>query len=103
MSTGRVLNDAGTLNDFASDHSFTPKMKPHTVVKPSKDKQINKLVKLTNEDGLTLIPVSSRPPRFRGDTVPARDGGRERKEGPGQRSRPSNRIQTHQEGNYHEP
>jgi len=74
VGSGRVFEDAGTLDGFAKDHSFAPSMKPRAVVKPKKDKEIKKLVKLANADGLSLIPVSSGPPRFRGDTVPSQEG-----------------------------
>jgi hypothetical protein len=74
VGAGRVLDDSGTLDGFAKDHSFAGPIKPRAVVKPKKNKEIKKLVKLANADGMSLIPVSSGPPRFRGDTVPAEEG-----------------------------
>jgi FAD/FMN-containing dehydrogenase len=44
------------------------------VVKPQTNQDIQKLVKLANETLTPLVPVSSGPPHFRGDTVPSTGG-----------------------------
>ena len=67
----RVLTDRKTRAAFASDGSFVSGKTPGCVVCPKDADQILALVRLANERSLALIPCSSRPPRFRGDTLPA--------------------------------
>jgi FAD/FMN-containing dehydrogenase len=69
------LLDAGEiLEAYARDESFAPRMMPRCVVKPGSTPEVQALVRWANENGSTLVPVSSGPPRFRGDTVPCREG-----------------------------
>jgi FAD/FMN-containing dehydrogenase len=67
--------DAGEILDaYAEDLSFAPRMAPRCVVRPNNARQVQALVRWANETSTTLVPVSSGPPHFRGDTVPGRDG-----------------------------
>ena len=59
---------------YASDMSFTAKVRPRAVVKPTTMEQVQAIVKWANETGTNLIPLSSGPPHFRGDTIPASKG-----------------------------
>jgi len=59
---------------YASDMSFTAKVRPRAVVKPTTMEQVQTIVKWANETGTNLIPLSSGPPHFRGDTIPASKG-----------------------------
>jgi FAD/FMN-containing dehydrogenase len=65
-----VADDESTLEQYARDGSFTPSMKPQLVVKVRNAEQVQRIVKLANETGTPLVPVSSTGPRQRGDTVP---------------------------------
>jgi hypothetical protein len=69
-----VLYDPATLEEYSSDSSFVPRMRPRCVVKPSNAVQIEHLVKWANETMTPLVPMSSGPPHFRGDTVPGVGG-----------------------------
>jgi FAD/FMN-containing dehydrogenase len=65
-----VVDTPGVLENYANDHSFVPPMKPLVVVKPKDDNQVKGIVEWANKTGTPLVPVSSGPPHFHGDTVP---------------------------------
>ncbi len=69
-----VFTDEEILADYGKDFSFVTQRKPSYVVKPKNAKEVQKLVQWANETGTPLVPVSSGPPRFRGDTIPALGG-----------------------------
>ena len=69
-----VSNDPVVLEAYSSDMSFTSPRWPEFVVKPGNADQIQKLVKWANRTLMPLIPISSGPPHFRGDTVPQQGG-----------------------------
>jgi FAD/FMN-containing dehydrogenase len=74
VGPGGVSQDAATLETYARDMSFVNTIKPAFVVKPQNAKAVQELVKLANETRTPLVPVSSGPPHFRGDTVPGIGG-----------------------------
>ena len=74
VSPGQVSQEAAVLDAFASDMSFVNAVRPWYVVKPQTGQAVQKLVKLANETQTPLVPVSSGPPHFRGDTVPGIGG-----------------------------
>jgi FAD/FMN-containing dehydrogenase len=69
-----VVNDNKSLESFSSDKSFARMMKPDFVVKPANMAEIQKIVQWANRTKTPLIPVSSGPPHFHGDTVPGVPG-----------------------------
>ena len=69
-----VLDDYNLLEACSRDYSFVPQVRPKMVVKPHQDNEVQEIVKLANDTGAPLVPVSSGPPRFRGDTVPSLGG-----------------------------
>jgi FAD/FMN-containing dehydrogenase len=69
-----VLDDEKTLEEYSSDISFVPPMRPRCVVKPKDADEIQKLVKWANKNLSSLVPISSGEPHFRGDTVPGIGG-----------------------------
>jgi FAD/FMN-containing dehydrogenase len=69
-----VRDDEATLQQYAHDMSFVNAMKPAYVVNPRNADDIETLVKLARKTGTPLVPVSSGPPHFRGDTVPSEGG-----------------------------
>ena len=70
----QVSDDPADLQAFSSDHSYTTKTTPSLIVRPRSPREIQDVVKLANEMDLSLVPVSSGAPRFRGDSVPSVDG-----------------------------
>ncbi len=70
LGQGSVDDDAETLKAYSRDESFSLSMRPSFVVKPEDAGKIEELVRWANRTRTPLIPVSSGPPRFRGDTVP---------------------------------
>jgi FAD/FMN-containing dehydrogenase len=69
-----VKDDRVTLEAYSKDISFVNAIRPSCVVKPTTTEAIQQLVKLANETHTPLVPVSSGPPHFRGDTVPGIGG-----------------------------
>ena len=74
VGKGNVSDKPELLESFASDFSFTPPRKPWYVVKPANGEEVQNLIKWAKQTKVPLIPVSSGPPRFRGDTI-SRMGG----------------------------
>ena len=74
VGSGRVSQDSAILDAYARDMSFVNSVKPRYVVQPQTGQAIQQLVKLANETQTPLVPVSSGPPHFRGDTVPSTGG-----------------------------
>lgn len=54
--------------------SFVNAVRPAYGVKPKNASEVEQIVKLANETKTPLVPLSSGPPHFRGDTVPAIGG-----------------------------
>jgi FAD/FMN-containing dehydrogenase len=74
VGAGNVSDDPAVLEEYSSDVSFANRVRPVCIVKPADTKQVQKLVNLANETRTPLVPVSSGPPHFRGDTVPGIGG-----------------------------
>jgi FAD/FMN-containing dehydrogenase len=74
VGAGNVSYEQVTLDEYSRDLSFVDAVRPACVVKPKNAGDIQKIVKLANETLTPLVPVSSGPPHFRGDTVPAIGG-----------------------------
>jgi len=70
VGAANVLDDPNTLEAYSSDQSFAQALRPKLVVKPNNTDEVHKLVQWANETGTPLVPVSSGPPHFNGDTVP---------------------------------
>ena len=71
---GRIDKQPDTLNAYSKDLSFVSPVRPAGVVKPKNLEEIQKLVAWARESQTPLVPVSSGPPHFRGDTVPTAGG-----------------------------
>ncbi len=69
-----VLDDPNTLEDYSKDESFAHPIKPRYVVRPRNFNEVQEVVKWANKSFTPIVPVSSGPPRFRGDTVPSEGG-----------------------------
>jgi hypothetical protein len=68
------LDDPETLKEYSGIYCFTPRNSPLSVVRPAGIDELQQVVRLANEKHIPLIPVSSGPPHFRGDTVPGIEG-----------------------------
>jgi FAD/FMN-containing dehydrogenase len=69
-----VSDAPGILKSYAKDSSFAPAMDPRLVVSPFNVSEVQKIVQWANETLTPLVPVSSGPPHFFGDTVPGIPG-----------------------------
>lgn len=69
-----ILSDSAVLGLYSNDMSFVNPVRPDCVVKPKTAEEIEKIVKLAGETQTPLVPVSSGPPHFRGDTIPGTGG-----------------------------
>lgn len=74
VGTENVTDNLRVLEEYSMDYSFVEPRKPMLVVYPRKVDEVPRIVKLANENKLSITPVSSGPPRFRGDTVPCEGG-----------------------------
>jgi FAD/FMN-containing dehydrogenase len=74
VGKNQLDRDAATLNEYSRDVSFVNAVRPMLVVKPKNTAEVQKIVRLANETKTPLVPVSSGPPHFRGDTVPSTGG-----------------------------
>lgn len=68
------FEDPETLAGYAGDESFALPTSPRAVVQPTTTEQVQEIVKWAAATSTPLVPVSSGPPRFRGDTVPTEGG-----------------------------
>lgn len=69
-----ISDDPNTLEAYSQDQSFRRPLKPWFVVRPQNADEIQAIVQWANQTHTSLIPVSSGPPHFRGDTVPSIPG-----------------------------
>ena len=74
VGAGNISHEQATLDAYSQDISFVNPVKPEYVVRPSNADEIQRIVNLANETRTPLVPVSSGPPHFRGDTVPGIGG-----------------------------
>ncbi len=66
-----VLKDPEALKAYSGKG---PGKKPVSVVRPANIDELQGVVKWANENKVPLVPVSSGPPHFRGDSSPSVDG-----------------------------
>jgi FAD/FMN-containing dehydrogenase len=74
VGADKVIFEDAVLKEYSQDMSFTHPAKPACVVKPENTDEVHRLVNLARETLTPLVPISSGPPRFRGDTVPGTGG-----------------------------
>lgn len=70
----KIIKDPESLSSYSKDESLVPRVQPQCIVKPLSMEEVQGVVRLANDTGTPLVPVSSGPPHFRGDTVPSADG-----------------------------
>jgi FAD/FMN-containing dehydrogenase len=74
VGAGNVVDDPAVLEKHGRDMSFAAGRKPALIVRPKEAQQVQELVRWANQTLMPLVPVSSGPPHFKGDTVPALGG-----------------------------
>jgi FAD/FMN-containing dehydrogenase len=74
VGADNVAYEEATLEEYSKDLSFVKARKPVCIIKPTSCIDVKKIVDLAYETSTPLVPVSSGPPHFRGDTVPGIDG-----------------------------
>jgi FAD/FMN-containing dehydrogenase len=66
-----VFDTPEALEAYSRDQSFVRPMNPWFVVRPKNIDEVKAIVKWANQTRTPLVPVSSGPPHFHGDTVPS--------------------------------
>ncbi len=74
VSPEKVLDNPEILEDYSRDQSFARGVKPRFVVRPGNVGEVQKIIRWANQTNTPLVPVSSGPPHFHGDTLPAVSG-----------------------------
>src|SRR4030042_2052841 len=74
VGAGNISRNQSALDEYSGDLSLVARVKPEYVVRPENAGQVQKIVKWANETLTPLVPVSSGPPHFRGDTIPSAGG-----------------------------
>jgi FAD/FMN-containing dehydrogenase len=74
VGAANLLDAQEDLEAYRSDESFVRGAKPQYVAKPQNADEVRELVQWANRTATPLVPVSSGPPRFRGDTVLGSEG-----------------------------
>jgi len=69
-----VLDTVELLEAYSKDESFARQTKPQCIARPQSTEEVHEIVKWANRTATPLIPVSSGPPHFRGDTIPSLGG-----------------------------
>ncbi len=69
-----LIDDPEILETYSKDESFILPLKPWFAVKAQNVAQVQDLIQWANQTDTPLVPVSSGPPHFRGDTVPSTPG-----------------------------
>jgi FAD/FMN-containing dehydrogenase len=69
-----IVDEPVRLDEYSRDSSFVAGSQPLLVVYPETKDEVKGIVGLANETKIPLVPVSSGPPRFHGDTVPCQSG-----------------------------
>ena len=75
INKNNVVDTPEVIAGCSKDCSFVAEGSPLLLVYPQGKGDVQAIVRLANETGVPLIPVSSGPPRFHGDTVPTKEGG----------------------------
>ncbi|RPH87838.1 MAG: FAD-binding oxidoreductase, partial [Desulfobacteraceae bacterium] len=74
VGSSNIIRKQAALDEYARDMSFVNAVRPMCVVKPRSADDVEKIVRLARETLTPLVPISSGPPHFRGDTVPGAGG-----------------------------
>ncbi|MEW6665417.1 MAG: FAD-binding oxidoreductase [Thermodesulfobacteriota bacterium] len=70
VGSDNILENPEILEQYARDLSLVHRVRPRCVARPGNAGEVQAIVKWANETATPLVPVSSGPPHFRGDTLP---------------------------------
>jgi len=65
-----IVEDAAILDGYSRDISLVTGSRPLLAVYPESRDEVQEIVRLASQSRMPLVPVSSGPPRFHGDTLP---------------------------------
>jgi len=74
VSSDCIFNNPDALDNYSTDLSFAKPVKPSFIVKPKSIDDVQGIVRWANQTQTPLVPVSSSPPHFHGDTIPSVPG-----------------------------
>jgi FAD/FMN-containing dehydrogenase len=74
VGAANVSDAPELLEAYSRDESFVHHMKPQCVARPQNAEEVQEIVQWANRTNTPLVPVSSGPPHFRGDTIPSLSG-----------------------------
>jgi FAD/FMN-containing dehydrogenase len=74
VGNGNFIDKPASLDSYSKDQSFVHPLMPWFLAKPNTAIEIQKIIQWANQTNTPLVPVSSGPPHFRGDTVPSTPG-----------------------------
>jgi len=74
VGVDNVKREKGVLQEYSQDISFVNHVSPDCVIKARNSCDVQQIVNLARKTHTPLVPVSSGPPHFRGDTVPGTGG-----------------------------
>jgi FAD/FMN-containing dehydrogenase len=74
IQSENTIDDPIILDEYSRDNSLAKGNRPWLVVYPENKEQVKGLIRLANQNRMPLIPVSSEPPHFYGNTVPSQSG-----------------------------
>lgn len=66
-----VCDSSEMLEEYSKDNSFVKPILPELVVKVKNSDEVQKIILWAKETKTPLVPISSKAPRHRGDTVPS--------------------------------
>ena len=66
-----IVSDPAVLEGYSRDCSFVAASMPLLLIRPETREEVQQVVRIANRSRMPLVPVSSGPPRFHGDTVPS--------------------------------
>ena len=69
-----VKDEPETLEIYSRDESFVQPIRPSCVVKLKNMEEVQEIIRWAKDSLTPLVPISSGPPHFRGDTVPGQGG-----------------------------
>ncbi len=69
VGSNNVIDDPAILKNYAKDSSFCDPMKPRMLVRVNSVNEVQQTVEWANRTRTPLVPVSSGPPHYKGDTI----------------------------------
>ncbi|OGO43673.1 MAG: hypothetical protein A2Z05_07135 [Chloroflexi bacterium RBG_16_60_22] len=73
LKADSIVDDARTLESYNRDISFVKGGRARLLVYPQNREDVRGIVRAASKNKVPLVPVSSGPPHYRGDTVPSAD------------------------------